>query len=262
MFFRSILAKWKESVDILRWSNLKLLLLVSLKSFVNALKLAVIYYGWFFILAAVSYVVLANSTQRSWTPFFIICLDIVASFILILILRPSLERKKCEYFRNYSKRFCGFTLTFFISSVIRALFILPVLYSQTIASHTSLTQTSLIQTSLVIYNILVVGFSWLPHIAGLFYLDTHAGLKQSLMSVAKSVKAVVCFYPAFFMLGVVELAVNSVFIESNSLPVIYFLFAINNLSKLFILGVVVNLYAKLKHNNYDLFFGNGTKDVS
>lgn len=262
MFFRSILAKWKESVDILRWSNLKLLLSVSLKSFVNALKLAVIYYGWFFILAAVSYVVLANSTQRNWTSFFIICLDIVASFILILILRPSLERKKCEYFRNYSKRFCGFTLTFFISSIIRTLLLLPVLYSsvyiQTSLIQTSLVQTGLVQTGLIIYKILIVGFSWLPHIAGLFYLDTHAGLKQSLISVVKSIKAIVCFYPAFFMLGVVELAINSVLIESNSLPVIYFLFAINNLAKLFILSAVVSLYAKLKHSNYDLFFGKTT----
>gem|GEM_PF-3822344 len=107
MELKQILACWKESIELLKWKNLRLILLASLNNFRRSLITFIKYFGW---IALFLPFVKTPITTALW----VLCVQ----FIFILSSRASIEIKNYKYFLTYSPYFWGVFLLCFIFAPI------------------------------------------------------------------------------------------------------------------------------------------------
>ncbi len=100
MNIASLTRNWTESLTFLRWETAKLLLLVTLNTFVRSLRLMIKHFWWLiasiFIMTALGQLV----PEKLAIPLFI-SLEMLLLLCFFLGARPSLENKDFEYFNKY-----------------------------------------------------------------------------------------------------------------------------------------------------------------
>ena len=164
MFFKNLLTKWKESLEIFKWQNLKLFLLASLNNFKKSLIIFIKNFpimifcmlGTILFLYCVLYFfdiinkhepiasscgnlflgqlhVTSENTISIWKTL-IVYASIGSVFVfhltiqlyLYLIIRPSIENKNLTYFLKYANKIIGVVLISMILSIFDFLF-LPII---------------------------------------------------------------------------------------------------------------------------------------
>jgi hypothetical protein len=104
-FATDVKRTWKESISYCKWSELRLLLLASLSTFIRSCILLIKNFWWLFVLdvGIVSFVKhdLYSSYVRD-------CFDILILFLFFLTVRASTECKNAGYYFKLALSFWGF----------------------------------------------------------------------------------------------------------------------------------------------------------
>ena len=243
---------WKESFQMLKWSEMKLLLLLTLNNFIRSFKITGKYFCWLFALhvAAMYWLlksmansgatlkILDESTGFSFLqsvflyqlpavnfllPVFAVITSILFTvFFYTLAARASLELKNFSYFLRYLPRIVGFALLW-----------------------------------------LVLGqWAW-ALLAGFFYIDAENSVRGFLISLWRGLLCVVHFLPAVlvysfifgFSLSVLYAILWALVMFINPSPlIITILYAILFPLTLLQYSFFAIFYSKIKHGYYHLFF--------
>ncbi len=258
MILHEIMMTWKDSIKHLAWSELKNLLLVSLKSFISGGKLLLKYFWWFIILDLGLIYPIKNSLFVKpflLTPYIIFIFlayfmfSYVLFFLTYAVLRPSLERKDLLYFKTYLKKIVSYAfLLFMLFIAVMILLSIIIILLQFFGGST------LIIVFQEFFKLLVF---WLMGLILLFYLDSKAGISNFCLSVLRTIKVIIYFFPFFLILSLfiapVELFSQSLLLSFNLLTLILFEIIILPI-RFFFSSVLVNYYVKIKHTQHKLFF--------
>lgn len=224
----TLVQAWVDSVSLLKPKNLKLFVLVTLKSILDAYKVLAKYWWWLFAIIIGCFVapyVWADSIDvylqaeriSQWAYQLLLFAAIVAT-------RPSLFPKDCAYFRSNMIYFLG---------VAGLLFILP-------------------------YGFWPTAFAPFYFLVVLFFLDSEKKLRMGtfndiFLSIFNAIKMLVYNYPLLVVIGLILFA-----------PVLcvynYVLFAplLHNVLGALLLPITVctytNIYIKKLHDQFDLYF--------
>src|SRR5260221_11998421 len=108
----TLLQAWADSLSLLKLKNLKLFLLVTLKSIIDAYKLLLKYWWWLIAIMIGCFVVPSFTTYPFMAGIYahkvFDVLYQVLMFAAVVATRPSLEQKNCAYFRTYMPYFLLF----------------------------------------------------------------------------------------------------------------------------------------------------------
>jgi hypothetical protein len=162
MSSKQILDYWEESFQLLKWNNLKLILLAGLNNFLRSGKLT-LHFGWWlapFLLLPILHTVAAETSfaiSLVESMIMILALNLIF-FIYILSSRASLERKDLAYFKIYSAAMPGLLGLVFISSFF-------------------------------------AGFGPVLFLASFFFMDSKLGFRDVLESVLNGIKFLL-YFPA------------------------------------------------------------------
>ncbi|MDR3551039.1 MAG: hypothetical protein P4L31_06525 [Candidatus Babeliales bacterium] len=123
----NILQSWSHCLTIFKPSSLKLFLLVTLKSIIETYKILFTRFWWavlfFVVLVFVSCLNIRTQTPIWYTFFLLLLLRLIAmvvmTFLLYLLIRPSVLKKNTEYIKGYGIHLL--TLLLFFSVVILAI---------------------------------------------------------------------------------------------------------------------------------------------
>ncbi|MCK4650587.1 hypothetical protein KAT08_00245 [Candidatus Babeliales bacterium] len=236
MFFKTLLNKWLDSLEVFKKKNLYLFFLVSLNTLKRSIFILVKKFWWLFLFFL--FFNLYVSFFKS--EFLIIIHQFLFSviicffyFISFLVVRPTIEKKDFDYFGKYFPKFFSF------------LFII-----------------------LFILRIPIIPIFWMY---SLFYLDSKGGIEQSFFSLRKAFQVVFYYFPAFLIFGFGEMLLNYLlcfFNRFNAFITAYFLwnskfliFTLNQFiflivffAKLFFVCVLSLYYTREKHKDFNFFF--------
>lgn len=225
----TLVQAWVDSVSLLKPKNLKLFLLVTLKSIIEAYKLVFVYWSWLIALIG-AYIFIA--------PYFVgygaiagyLGLNYLYQMLLFgicLSTRPSIMQKDCAYFRSYAKYFI-YTAIFLI------FFLIPFLFTDPLMG---------------------LGFS----LSGgyvfslLFFLDSKKQPKDFVFSLWYAFKMVIFNFPlvTVFQVSLYIAAYSFCYYTSFSFAT-YFL--ISALLMPIPVCTYTNIYIKKLHDQFDLYF--------
>jgi hypothetical protein len=227
LFFKNLVAKWVESVELFRWQNFKLFLLGCVVTFFRSLTTLIKYFWWLLVLYIASLFIFWSSFF-DFTIYIVYFVGLFLSFFSLLALRPSIENKNLNYFVFYFKRFFpGFLVVFLMTMYID------------------------------LYLLAFLG------IISLFFFDTIGNLTSFFYSIINAFKMFFYFFPGFLILGgLCGLTILAfwlvIFIFKFLLsflvfvPLIFvtiFIF----LAHFFFLSIWTVYYIRIKHQDFQLF---------
>jgi hypothetical protein len=218
----TLLQAWADSLSLLKPKHLYLFTLVTLKSLLQTYKLLLIYWSWLYIFIVGCYclpfiypaatIYALHASQWMFQVFL---------FAVILTTRPSLEQKKCAYFRQY--------ILYFLP-MVPFLFLVPFAFWPAALSPFYFLYT-------------------------LFYLDSPKYLRADdiLESIGATFKMIIYNYPLFFIFGLVLYIPVYVISSYIFLPVL-----LHNVMSASIVPFSVclytNVYIKKLHDQFDLYY--------
>lgn len=229
LFFKNLVAKWVESVELFKWQNLKLFLLGCVATFFRSLGILIKYFWWLLTLYVGSLFVYWSSFFDT-TIFFVYAIGLFVSFFSLLALRPSIENKNFNYFILYFKKFFpGFVAIFLIIMFL----------------HIDL------------YLLTFLG------IISLFFFDSLGNMDSFFYSFINAFKMFFYFLPGFLLLsglcGITALAFwglififKYIFFFFVLVPLIIWTIFIF-LAHFFFLSIWTVYYIKIKHQDFQLF---------
>jgi len=223
----SLLQSWKESLLFLKPENIKLLLLVTVRTLYQSYK--------FFILLFLLFVLFESNLWQFLlgvsAPFFGIIQKILLVnlfFLFVLVARPSVKRKSAAYFLDYNCHFMIWALISFLVILLRRGQDFAWLYK---ASG---------------FAILPIGFFWI-----LFWLDARCTIENLLLSLLQAIKMFVFNFPfcllffmiPFFVFSLIKLLVSGALFKYLEIFI-------------FILYICffTNFYVKRLHDQFHLYF--------
>jgi hypothetical protein len=228
-FFKGLVAKWIESLEIFKWQDFKLFLLGALATFSRSLLILIKYFWWLLLIYLASLFILWGNIFV-FSLVFIYSIALFLSFFAILSLRPSIENKNFFYFLNYFKTFFpGFLVIYLL--------------------------TTLLQIDLYLLSFI--------SIISLFYFDSTGRLEGFFYSFINAFKMILYFFPGFLVLsgvcGIIAIIVSAlIFLINFMLSFLLFVSVILwpifiFLLHLFFLSVWTVYYIKIKHQDFQLF---------
>ncbi len=264
-----ILLSWKSSLELFRKANLKLFILVCLKNSIGAVSLLVRYFSPFFI---VDYVLRYHVIPVEYAFTGLMASRFLISFVMLLCVRASLERKDLAYFYEYFRRIVGvlglvgiMVGLFFGLLSLTEMFIVHDQYAPFAQRFIAKDLGALLMS---------LSLLLLPYLSltSFFLLDSEGRLKNIVHSMTRGLKAIIYYLPAcaifgafgilaFELVGPLSIVhgIAGWFGVFDHFIVILLLnigeFIIRSLFRLFFLSIMTNYYLKIKHGNYALFFG-------
>lgn len=277
----NLFVAWRDSLAILQPKNLKLFLLVTLKSMGDTFKVWIKYCSWLLLLYAVK---LAAQFYIMATPavempnflvkvinflgslptavfLFIPSLLLIIRMSVLLAARPSTAIKNCAYFRAY------FWRLLIISIAYELLYVLGFYVSVMNAPHAD-SSIALRQTYVAIVSMLGFLGSFYFINAALFYFDGDGSVRsfcKSWLYAAKMTLYNLPFYIIFMVSNLILLMIPTYiylygmhYMMQYSWAVIVIasiLMLIIGFLELFILCFLTNFYVKKLHDQFTLYFG-------
>ena len=243
------MSNWKNAATLLHLDSLKLFLLVSLKTFKQSLS---ILFGkfWILLLLLIAFSAIEGIEMATYV------FGLLLFFIMLLVVRPSIERKDCSYFLSYFRKIIGFLGVSF--GVISIYWLARALIELAIFGRVGSHIVSPFQ------HYIVIG-PWFV-LTSLAYLDTSGGIKDVYFSIVRGLKMMACYFPAVLVLGLFNLLFFYVglggfyflktFLNGKALNlfVLSVGFCFLSILTLFFFCVTTTLYIKAKHTNYRLIF--------
>ena len=260
----NLLEVWSNTLSFYKPQNLKLFLLVTLKSIIETYKIMLgtfwpIIVG-FFALAIISGAWLiqwipvfnAQAVPESWSPsLLLLSLLLIVSglgiayivFLIYLIVRPSVYLKDYGYIKRYTRYIFWFWAALIFCSII-------------------LNNAGIFQT------ILRALFGILSYYFAFFYLDTQGGFWSIFSSLKRSIKMVLYTLPIVlslalfsflyaygveFLLGSSSADVSKMFLEKYYMMALYLVVSVLILTPIEAC-FMNNLYIKYLHENFELYF--------
>lgn len=248
MTLQRVSSLWKESVSFFALENLRLFFLGTLNNAYRTLTIGMSYFWWLFLI-----VIGARMVGAEWIENVALLL---VYFFLVMIARPSVERKDSNYFFMYLYKFPGylglcfmFYSWWFIFNIIFASYCSPFLFSDAPCSGLMLFCSVLIPR--------------LTMLSLLFFMDMTSTLKNMFVAAWNSLKFCWYFLPVMIVVIFVEVFLLSVpqilgfFItwqvhNSHFLKIVSLLLV--GLVRLFALSMVTMYYTKAKYQHHRLFF--------
>ncbi|MFC1842579.1 hypothetical protein ACFLYU_02900 [Candidatus Dependentiae bacterium] len=226
-----LLQSWQESVEFLKIKNLKMLLLVTLKSIYSNYK--------FFSSMLLLFVLFEKSLWRLIFGVDIHIFDLIqkillASFVFLfaLIARPSIKRKTVSYFWDYKWHFVYWLITIilFFGVIFRTFRPFQILFLNPVNES--------------IFFIAGVFFT-------LFWLDSRLRVKNLVFSLWRALKMFIFNFPFCFVCSIpyVILLFAGRFVYPGLLPKILEL-----LLFIFYICFFTNFYTKRLHDQFALYF--------
>jgi len=243
----TLLQAWADSLSLLKPKNLKLFLLVTVKSIIDAYKVLLKYWWCLFAIIVLLYgaiflqvdIVTCLWADKMATYFFY---DILV-FATLVAVRPSLEQKNWAYFRRYIIYVVPVILIYFVPLVLLTLILLPL--------------GLLIPVTVVMSPVYIF--------STLFLLDSPGKLKDFLRSFLRALKMVIYNFPLLIVVGVIFELPKYIFnYHVNISPLLIAGVTIMQISAIFnILSILLtpiaicfytNMYIKQLHGQFDLYF--------
>jgi len=283
-----LLQSWSSSLAIFKPANLKLFLLVTLKSIIEAYKVLFAKF-WHLVLAYIvvdfflirylqtnqvsffSGVPFAQSPIFTWL--FVIGLVVVTSlvtFFMFLVSRPSVTQKNYDYVFRYIKHFCYFILFVFLLRALAGLIMYPIITNEQYLFQVWVNR---------VFAFLQFSYSIIFSFFILFFLDAKAGVNEAFLAMCRAVK--MWFYTLPFTCIVALLYILVVFFFVIFLPHVlhflivpgttttladlyrllvnhylfqYFFGFLYTLGKIIPICFLTNFYIKNIHENFTLYF--------
>ncbi len=263
MILTKILSTWRDTLKFLKWSEFKLILLVSLKSSIDAIKLLIKYFWWLLIIRSIPWL--------SGTASLALLLSGITSYVLfyamILALRPSLERKNFQYFINYAGHLPGL----FVTGIVFVLcVIIPLMIALYGGSAIIFKMHWIIKlVSALIMGIVLVMAGISSVLPSLFFLDSEGRFADVWRSFKLGIKIGVYFAPLFFiplifistLVSIPAYIIAFIFAKLPFVlpPVIVMVCTLLALIGSYIFGifywaVFINYYTKIKHTYSKLIY--------
>lgn len=244
---------WKQSLLIFKPQNLKLFLLVTLKSIVETYKTWLMYWGWLLILILLVGIFLLNSdtiimlTQHE--KMIIKCYDILSVYILFLVLlsaRSSIEPKKFHYFMKYhvyliyflpiavAYYFLPVSLTMLITHIVKS----PLFYMKDVILASSINYNKVLfffWINSIIYFMYAILFLYASSLYGLFILDTDGHPRCLFTAGLRACKMIIYNIP-FLLLSSLLVGVMTLF----AFFIVWIVMNIIMLGSIFLWGLVFN----------------------
>ena len=216
---------WRDSVSLLKPKNLKLFVLVTLKSIIDTYKVLFFYWWWLLVIIIgcfiEPYIWAMNSVTYAYLEIISFFAYQMLLFACLLATRPSLMPKDCAYFRSHTVYFAPIAL-------ILAFF--PMLVWP---------------NSLSLLYLLMV----------LFFLDSDKKIlsKDWLLALWNSFIMFIYNYPLFFIVGIFFYAPVYCFYSY-----VYLTLLMANIIGALLIPIAVcaytNIYIKKLHDQFDLYF--------
>lgn len=237
MFERDLLRTWRNSLVLARPSNLKLFLLVSMKTWLEALFLFCKFVGlWYLAAFAVLYAV------PHWNVYVdTILFKILFSIPMFLAVRPSLERKNLLYFKRYAHRALGI--------IVLSVGVMSILFSLFFSVNLFLAKSGLYY----FYCFYGIGSLIIPLLifSSFFFLDSDGSPLSLWSSFVQGLKMLVYYFPIVIVVGMVGLLI---FLIDFSFVIGSLMTVLRSMLQLFLFSFLANYYTKIKYSNYQLFF--------
>lgn len=250
------LRSWKESVAVFLPKNFKLYLLVTIKNTMETYGNLIYYFWWLILLAFVfevgCYYPECLLVGPVWE-FVEASLTIALSFVLLMLVRPSVRSKGFFYFEQHARKtFIGFTLMYFAFDFIRArvgngvLLLISRLYGQTIM------HASLGQLASFIYQ--QSPFIMLPPFifSVLFYFDSNGSIKSWFVSIVRGFIMFIYNFPfcLISVIGCFGLWHGLQWLSPNYGIYLFFSFIP------FVVSYFRTMYVKRLHDQFSLYYPN------
>lgn len=251
-----LLQSWKDSLSLLKPSNLKLFCLVTLKLLISTYKTLLVYFWWFGLLLGVSYYVniIPNITNfYLLIPWYIKRVLII--FVVLLTARPSIGIKDYTYFMNYWRHFIY--ALFFYCVIAPAIAVTDFFLLNFVFFGSGMGPQEPGQAIFVgLFTLPIVGFIFaclmmISLFMVLFLLDSDGTLKSALSSLWRGTK--MFWYNLPFCLIFMGVRYLVVFSFLSLLPIVYssvvidFLFPVS-------LCFITNFYVKKLHEQFTVYF--------
>ncbi len=213
-----LLQSWKESFTMLKPKNIKLLGLVTLKSFAQAYGILLYSFWWLLVLV----IVIEASCYYpeclfagAWSYYIIKVLKLLLIALMCAIARPSITRKNRSYMMSYSFR-CLLTAYLLLS--------LPMALSLT--------------------------FGMILLFATFFYLDSYGSLQDTIFSIVRGCRMF------FYNLPVCGVSLGIAFVMYNVMLRLLGVYStyLFLLAMPFVLAWVKNIYVKRLHDQFSVYY--------
>lgn len=216
----NVLQSWSNSLAILKPANLKLFLLVTLKSIVETYKVLFTKFWWaVLIFIALDFITFLNISSNGPLLFLRTIIEIFVYFLLYLLIRPSVQKKDVAYVKGYGRYF------------LNDLLFLGVIF---------------------VGMMIVITASMVVHVAGrmsgdMLLIDLHAGLKAIGALFSRIYVLVVPFYYFFFLdsdgrfLSMWHAALRALIMVLYTVPFVVVVYVLN-----FAIEYAIS-YADIKH---------------
>jgi hypothetical protein len=244
-----LLHAWRDSLSLLAPSNLKLFLMVSLKSVIEAYKVFFKNWWWWvfglfgalLIIIGLAFFELTGYSKVARSIFFVLIaiFNLFSWGIFVLAARPSVAIKNYTYFKHY----------------FWPLLLVVVMWAILLVSSTSLT-VFLATNNYILQIILFVlsgHISLLTFLWTFFWFDSDKRPRSAWISFTRALEMFVYNYPLFiiffitYFIGIILLVLLS-----------YLIWPVDFISHFFINSVAIcllmNLYIKKLHEQPDLYF--------
>ncbi len=213
MNFDLLLSTWRDSLALFSWSQIKLCLLGTVATWLRSMTIMFRLFWWLIVgLFALGY-----WCPFGWSRFVVFMMWLVLLYLIMLSVRPSLERKDYFYFGHYILR-------------IWAIGVVLILFK-----YCGVTQILL---------------AWL-----LFYFDSNGSLNAVVSTLKATFKMYLFFLPFFAVLSLVAFILGyfySWLMGFFDIPLLKTFFSL--VISLFVCSVLSVYYIKLKHQHYKLIF--------
>ncbi len=250
MFFSGVLSTWKESLNLFRWSNFKLFLLVSLKTTIRTLTLLITNFWWL-----IGIFIILRLTLPGVAHYF----SFILMFAYFLILRPSLEPKDWLYFKTYFYKLWRFFVIVLYNMILPIfMFVFAIFFFGFFFKGATLQK--LLLPGGIVWGVAVVFFTpvSISYSFGTFFVFDAPRSEYTWHSFIRGLKAVWFYAPFTLFVTVLFCCIEFIRIKmgvagdiwrAGAIPLIVY-----QIVYIFCLSLIVNYYVKIKHTNRKLFF--------
>jgi hypothetical protein len=257
-----IRASWKQALKLCTPATIKLFTLITLKSMLDVIRVLMV--PWFLIPFGLSLVALGWFGTASITSTYIgQFLTLFSSIIFILAARPSIGLKDAAYFKTNVAR--GLWM-FFVYTILLVLSLSPFFLITAIQVYGQLSKTitAILMFSMLLFLLpcfLLMFFG--SNFALLFYLDRRQDVwrafKRACLMIWYNLPALVLY---MFLYGVVTILVSAfltILLSGISYGIYSSISVVIQLVlrmtiNLLCICLATNLYIKLVHDQYELYF--------
>jgi hypothetical protein len=262
-------ASWKHSLKLCTWANIKIFTFLTLKATYDALRVLMV--PWFLIPLCVLVIMsLIPEVPGSIGVRSLLCskaITIFACIMFILAARPSIELKNFAYFKKSMMR--GIWMLLFFGTITIVIVCLGLLWTQFFYSWsrggTVLYLLGIVITLIAcLLSVIFVGF--FKYFAILFYLDRTESVwiafKRAFMMGWYNMPVVILYWFVYSLLllciSMVMALILSVLFGTPCLISVLINQVASLVFDLIFICLATNLYIKLVHEQYELYFPEDT----